>query len=418
MTDQNAATFVIIGSGHAGAQAVATLRGEGFAGEIVLVGAEKWQPYERPPLSKGLLVADAPVEKIYFRKPQFYDDKNITLRLGVPVARIDRDRKSVVFADGVELAYDKLLLATGSRLRRLPVPGADLPGVFYLQTIDDSLGIRDKLVPGARIVVVGGGYIGLEVAAAACKAGASATVLEAAPRVLVRVAAEPISAFFEEEHRVQGVDIRVGAKVCGIDGKDHVEAVLLEDGTRIPADLVVVGVGSEAADSLAQEAGLACRNGIVVDEYGRTDDPDIFAAGDVTHHYDPRTGSHRRLECVQNAIGQAQAAVRAMLGIEKPHAEVPTFWSDQYDIRLQIAGLGSPLDQIVLRGDPAAKKFSALHLTDGRLVAVEAVNNMKDFIQGKQLIASGKRIDPARAADAEAPLSASVIEEAVAPLAT
>lgn len=413
-SEQHPGRIVILGCGHAGAQAAATLRAEGFAGEVVMVSNEPWQPYERPPLSKALLTGASEVEKLGFRKPEFYADKKIELRLGTPVVRIDRGRGQLVFADGAELGYDKLLIATGSKLRRLPVPGAELPGVFYLQTIDDSLGIREKLKPGARAVVIGGGYIGLEVAASARKLGASVTVLEALERTLMRVAAEPISRFFEQEHRAHGVEVRVGARVTGIEGGDHVEAVLLDDGTRVPADVVIVGVGTVAEDALAREAGIACQNGILVDEYGHTDDPDIFAAGDVTHHYDPRSGGRRRLECVQNAIGQAQAATRAMLGIERPHAEVPTFWSDQYDLKLQIVGLGAPDDEILLRGDPASRRFSALHLRDGKLVAVEAVNCTKDFIQGRTLIAGGKAIDRARAANAETPLSAAIVEEATA----
>ncbi|HLG88027.1 MAG TPA: FAD-dependent oxidoreductase, partial [Alphaproteobacteria bacterium] len=322
--------FVILGCGHAGAQAAATLRAEGFSGRVILIGAEPWHPYERPPLSKAVLAGAAAPEKIEFRKREFYADKAIELRLGVRVARIDRSGRKAIFENGSEQPYDKLLIATGSRLRRLPVPGADLPGVFYLQTLDDSLGIAKGLKPGARIAIVGGGYIGLEVAASAAKAGAKATVLEALDRTLARVASEPMSRFFEAQHRAHGVDVRTGAKVTGIEGSGRVEAVTLASGERIPADLVVIGIGSQAEDALARDAGLACDNGIVVDCCGRTSDPDIFAAGDVTFHHDPKSDTHRRLECVQNAIGQAQAAARAMMGNDRPHAEIPTFWSDQY----------------------------------------------------------------------------------------
>jgi 3-phenylpropionate/trans-cinnamate dioxygenase ferredoxin reductase subunit len=409
--DTHLPTFVIIGCGHAGSQAASTLRSEGFSGEVILIGAEKWQPYERPPLSKSLLVTDAPIERTHFRKPEFYQEKRITLRLGSAVSRIDRKSQRIVFANGEDLIYDKLLLATGSKPRRLALPGFDLPGVFNLQTIDESLAIRDRLVSGARVVVVGGGYIGLEIAGSARRAGATVTVVEAAPRVLIRVAAQPISEFLAAELRSNGIELLLASKVSGIEGTTRAEAVLLDGGTRIPADLVVVGVGSDAADTLARDAGLSCRNGVVVDEYGRTEDPAIFAAGDVTHHYDPRSGTHRRLECVQNAMGQAQAAVRAMLGIEKPHTEVPTFWSDLGSVKLQIAGLGGVGDQIILRGSPNTRKFSALHLNNGKLTVVEAVNSPKDFVQGKQLIASGKSIDPTRAADPETPLSASAIEK-------
>lgn len=412
--EASAAPFVILGCGHAGVQAASILRQEGYEGELVLVGAEARLPYERPPLSKQLLGGDVAVERLQLKKPDFYAEKRITLRLGGPASEIDRAARCLRFSDGAILSYAKLLIATGSTPRRLNVPGAELPGVFTLLTLDDALAIRARLTSDARVVVVGGGYIGLEVAATARKLGARVTLLEASSRLLGRVAAEPVAAFFAAEHRAHGVDLRLSAKLTAIGGGTYADSVILEDGSRIVADLIVVGIGSEPADELARATGLSCRNGIVVDAYGRTEDPDIFAAGDVSQHFDPRSSTHRRLECVQNALGQAQSAARAMLGILRPHEEIPSFWSEQYDLRLQIIGLGSSADDIVLRGDPDSRKFSALHVREGRLVAVEAVNTVRDFIQGKQIIASGREIDLARAAHIDLPLTAAMIEPASA----
>ncbi|HYE51256.1 MAG TPA: FAD-dependent oxidoreductase [Azospirillaceae bacterium] len=402
-------TFVIVGAGQAGAQAAATLRAEGFGGRLVLLGEEGRPPYERPPLSKALLAGTLAEEKIYLRKPSFYTDKSIELRPGTAVQGIDRAARLLRLADGTELGYDRLLLATGAEVRRLPVPGAGLGGVHYLRTAEDCLALRAELTAGRRVAVVGGGYIGLEVAAAAVKAGARPVVLEAAARVMARVTCEPVSRFYEELHRRHGVELRLGTQVAALEGEGRVARVRLADGTAVEADLVVVGVGIRPCDDLARAAGLACEDGILVDAVGRTSDPAIFAAGDVARQPNPVGPGLVRLECVQNAIGQAQAAARAMLGVEKPNAEVPWFWSDQFGVKLQIAGLARPDDTVLLRGDPAQGRFAALYLRDGRLAAIDTVDALKDFLPAKKLIAEGRRIDPARAADPAVPLAEAAV---------
>ncbi|HYC02881.1 MAG TPA: FAD-dependent oxidoreductase [Azospirillaceae bacterium] len=398
-------TFVIVGAGQAGAQAAATLRAEGFQGRLVLLGEEPRPPYERPPLSKAFLSGALPEEKLAIRKPAFYEDRAIELRTGVAATAIDRAAARLALSDRTSLDYDRLLLATGAAVRRLPVPGADLEGVHYLRTAEDALALRAGLAEGARVVIVGGGYIGLEVAAAAAKAGCRATVLEAASRIMGRVTCEPVSRFYENLHRRNGVELRMGAQVATIEGEGRVAGVRLADGTVLPAELVVVGVGIRPSDELARAADLPCDDGILVDAVGRTGDPRIFAAGDVARQPNPVGQGLVRLECVQNAVGQAQAAARAMLGVEKPNTEVPWFWSDQYGVKLQIAGLALPTDEPLLRGDPASGRFSVLYLRDGRLAAIDTVDAMRDFLPGKKLIAEGRVLDRAKAADPAVPLA-------------
>ncbi|RMF11209.1 MAG: pyridine nucleotide-disulfide oxidoreductase [Alphaproteobacteria bacterium] len=400
MTD----TFIIVGAGQAGGQAAATLRSKGFEGRIVLIGEENYVPYERPPLSKAFLAGELPVEKTFLKKPDFYDNKNIELRLGRRVVAIDRQARTVNLDNGESIGYDKLLLATGSRVRKLTVPGAELSGIHYLRDIADVEGIRAAMKPGARLAIVGAGYIGLEVAAVARKLGHEVTVVEALDRVMARVVAPQVSAFYEKVHREAGVDLRLGTGLTAFEGDGRFEQLRLTDGSAVPGDLAVVGIGIVPNVELAQEIGLKVDNGIVVDEYGRTEDPDIFAAGDVTNHPNAILGRNIRLESVQNAMSQAMAAALAMLGHLEAYNEVPWFWSDQYDLKLQIAGLWEPDDEIVVRGDMESRKFSVVYLRDGAIAAINVINNMRDFLPAKKLIEAKSKVDPARLADPEVPL--------------
>jgi len=397
-------TFVIIGAGHAGGQAAATLRSKGFEGKIIMIGDEPYAPYERPPLSKALLAGEIEIDRLYLKKPSWYEDKDIDLRVNTLVDSIDKAGKSLALSDGSTIAYDKLLIATGTRVRKLALPGAELGGIFYLRAIADTLAIQERMKPDTKVVIVGGGYIGLEVAAVGAKMGCDVTVLEGLDRVMNRVVSPEVSAFYHETHTAAGVKIITGVGVTGYEGEGDVSKVICADGSAYDADLVVVGVGVIPNCEIAEEAGLTVENGLVVDEYAQTSDPDIYAAGDVTNHPNALLGGRLRLESVQNAVDQAKTAANAMLGTLKEYAEIPWFWSDQYDLKLQIVGLSEPDDEVVMRGDPATKKFSVCYLRDGELVAVNAINNVKDFMGAKKLIAAHRKIDPALLADADTPL--------------
>jgi 3-phenylpropionate/trans-cinnamate dioxygenase ferredoxin reductase subunit len=391
---------VIVGAGQAGAQVAISLRQLGFAGAIVLLGDEPAPPYQRPPLSKAYMSGEMPLERTLIRSEAYYAKAMIDLRLGLRVERISRAERMVA-SDGEELAYDVLVLCTGTRARRLGLPGEGLEGVYYLRTLADSERIRAAVRPGGRTVIIGGGYIGLEIAASIGKLGAEATVLEALDRVMNRVVAPPVSAFFAAEHARHGVAIETSAQVAALEGAAAVERVVCRDGRTFAADLVVIGVGAMPNDELARDAGLTVENGIVVDEFGRTSDSSIFAAGDVTNHPSPLFDRRLRLESVHNAMAQAKAVAQAIVGKPVPYAEVPWFWSDQYDLKLQIAGIGDPDDRLILRCDPASRSFSALHLRAGRLVAIDCINRGADFLAAKKLIAERRPIDPARAANPE-----------------
>jgi len=393
---------VIIGAGQAGVQAAVTLRSEGYDGALTLVGEEIYPPYQRPPLSKAYLSGELVRERLFLKPDAFYSETACELRLGVAARQIDRAAKTVSLSDGTSLAYDRLLLATGTRVRKLPLPGASLPGVYYLRGIDDVDLLRPEMRAGARLVVVGAGFIGLEVAAVAAKHGLHVTVLEAASRVMARAVSPQLSASYEREHRAHSVVFRFGAALEAIEGADHVEAVRVQ-GEHVPADFVLVGVGVVPNCEIAQAAGLVCDNGIAVDEYTATSDPDIFAAGDCTSH-PAFAGGRVRLESVQNAIDQAKHAALAMLGKPVPYREVPWFWSDQYDLKLQIAGIARPGDVTVLRGLLDSRKFSVFHLRDGVIAAVEAVNAAPDYIIGRKLIAARAIIAPERLADISVPV--------------
>ena len=393
--------IIIIGAGQAGAQAVATLRAEGFEGSLTLIGDEAYLPYQRPPLSKAYLAGDFARERLFLKPDAFYAEAACDLRLSVAAQAIDRRKKTLSLSDGTTLSYDRLLLTTGARVRKLPVPGAGLAGVYYLRGIADVDALRQHFQAGTRLAVVGGGYIGLEVAAVAVKHGLKVTVIEAADRVMARAVSPEISAFYEKIHRANGVEFVFGAMAERFEGGARAEGVSTNLG-RVEADFILAGIGIVPNCELAQAAGLACDNGILVDEYGVTSDPDIFAAGDCTSH-PGFAGGRVRLESVQNAIDQAKHAALAALDKPMTYREVPWFWSDQYDLKLQIAGLARPGDARVLRGNPDSRKFSVFHLRDGVVAAVEAVNAAPDYIVGRRLIAARAIVAPERLADISVP---------------
>ena len=394
--------IIIIGAGQAGAQAVATLRAEGFAGSIVMVGDELFAPYQRPPLSKAYLSGALERERLFLKPDAFYAEAKCELILGVSAKSIDRTKKTVSLSDGRVLAYDKLLIATGSRVRRIPVPGADLKGIHYLRGIADVDALRPGFEKGARLAVVGGGYIGLEVAAVAVKRGVDVTVFESLDRVMARAVSPQISAFYEDVHRAAGVRFLMNTTVEAFEGTDKLTAVRAGGATHT-ADIALVGIGVVPNEELVKDMGLTCTDGIVVNQFAETEDPAIFAAGDCTRHIG-REGDPIRLESVQNAIDQAKHAALAMVGKHTPYGEVPWFWSDQYDLKLQIAGLAKHGDRIVVRGVPASRKFAAFHLRGGRVAAVEAVNAAPEYIVGRKLIADRAQVPPERLADTTIPM--------------
>ena len=396
------ARIVIVGAGHAGGAAAALLRQHGHTGPITLVGEEPWVPYQRPPLSKAYLKGEADAESLKLRPDAFYAEQDIGLRLGIRAESVDREQKVVRLQGGEELAYDILILATGSANRKLSFPGAHPDELLELRNLADAERLKDVLGPGRRLAIVGGGYIGLEAAASARKLGAEATVIELAPRVLARVACEELSGFFEAYHRKHGVEILTQAQVHevahGPDGR--ISGVRLMDGRSIACDAVLVGVGAMACADLARDSGIDCDVGVIVDEAGRTSDPDVFALGDVTFRPMPHYGGRRhRLESVPGALEHARHATAAILGLPAPPHEPPWFWSDQYDLKLQIAGVPFDADQRVIRGDLEAAKFAIFHLSAGHLAAVEAVNAPPEFMGGRLLIAQGRLVDPAKLAD-------------------
>ena len=399
-----AETIIVIGAGHGAAQLVESLRGGGFDGNIIMIGDEAHRPYDRPATSKELLSGGIEMDRVFLKREQFYTDKNIDIRLSTTATAVDRHARTVTISTGETLTYDTLVIATGARARRLTVPGADLDGIFYLRSLADSQAIGARLGPGKKLAIIGAGYVGLEVAASATKLGCQVTVIEALERPLARVAGAEIADFYRDAHKAHGVDLHFGVVVAGFGGEGRVQSVKLTDGSAIPADVVVVGIGAAPNTELAIDAGLAVENGIVVDDCGRTTDPSIYAIGDATNHPNDLLHKRLRLESVPAAMGQARAAASAILGNPKPFHELPWFWSDQYDIKLQIAGLSEIGDRVVLRGDPAANRFAAFYLREGRIVAVNAVNSAKDFMVGKKLIVEGRVPDVAKLADPEVPL--------------
>ena len=389
---------VIVGGGQAGFQVAASLRQKKFDGAITLLADEPVPPYQRPPLSKEFLKGDVTEQQVLLRPADFYVTRNIDVRLGARVTAIDRVGRCVSLAAGGAVAYDHLVLATGARVRKLPVPGAELAGVAYVRTLADSVALKPLLAAASNVVVIGGGFIGLECAAAAVARGCRTTVLEVAERLMGRVVSPALSAYYRDLHAHHGVDIRVNATVTELHGVDgHVTEVRGAGGSHVPADLVIVGIGILPNDDLAAAAGLLCDRGIVVDATLRTSDPAIYAIGDCAAFPHPMARSLVRLESVQNAVDQGKTVADAILGESKPYTAVPWFWSDQYDAHLQIVGICQGYDETLTLGDVGSGSFSVLYFRAGALIAIDSVNKGADHIAGRKLFAAGKVITPAQA---------------------
>ena len=397
---------LIVGGGHGGAQAALLLRQTGFEGSIAIVGDEKEPPYERPPLSKEYMAGEKTFDRILIRPAQFWSDRSVDLLLGKRVKRIDPVGKTVTAGDDETIGYGKLIWAAGGSPRMLTCPGADADRIFAIRKREDVDAIMERLSGVDHVAVIGGGYIGLEAAAVLTKLGKKVTLLEALDRVLARVAGEELSRFYEAEHRAHGVDLRTGAMVESIEcANGKAAGVMLSDKTRIEADLVIVGIGIVPETAPLIAAGASGGNGVDVDAFCRTSLPDIYAIGDCAAHANRHArGAQIRLESVQNANDQARAAVMHIMDQPSEYDAIPWFWSNQYDLRLQTVGLSTGHDQTILRGDPASRSFSVLYLLGGKLIAIDAVNAVKDYVQGKAHILSGAVLDQAQLADASKPL--------------
>lgn len=394
-------TIVILGAGQAGGQAAVSLRQFGHEGPIYLIGDEAAPPYQRPPLSKDYLKGKLDRDRLYLKPQQFYEDNQITLMTGVSATKIDRAERQVELSEGEPIRYDKLIIATGSRPRPLPLPGADLGNVFDLRTLEDIGQLKPAMQEGNRLLVVGAGYIGLEAAAVARELGLEVTVLEMADRVLARVTSPVMSEFYEGLHKAQGVTIRTGVRLKELAGNadGNVSYGMLDDGEKIDCDVALIGIGILPNEELAAESGIACKNGILVDRDARTNDANVYAIGDCAHRPLIHYGRDGRLESVHNAIEQGKIAAAHITGRDRPAEDVPWFWSDQYHIKLQIAGLSQGYDDVVVRGDPANESFAAFYFKGGKLISVDAVNAPAEFLSAKRLIAADADISPETVAD-------------------
>lgn len=383
---------VIVGAGQAGLEAAAALRAQGYQESVTLIGDEPHLPYQRPPLSKEYLLGKQGADHLPLRAPVFYEKHGITLRIGETVASIDREAHRVRTNKG-ELSYGKLILATGARNRVLPVPGAER--ALYLRTLDEADAIMRRMGEASRVAVIGGGFIGLEIAAAARTLEKAVTIIEALPRLMARAVSPPLSDFFRDVHREHGTQVLLDSIVREISAG----AVVLEDGRRCVADLVVAGIGVVPNTELARDAGLATGNGITVDEFLKTSDPDVYAIGDCADHPNLFAGGRARLESVQNAVDQAKCAARGIAGNPSPYRDVPWFWTDQFGIRFQMAGLSAGHDQAVMRGRMDDRKFSMFYFRQGRLLAVDSVNRSADHVAARKMLAAGTPVTPEQAAD-------------------
>jgi 3-phenylpropionate/trans-cinnamate dioxygenase ferredoxin reductase subunit len=382
-TTQN---VVIIGASHAATEAIAGLRRAGWDAKITLIGDEEHLPYQRPPLSKAYYKGDISADKLAIKNANFYEVTKVDLMLGQRAEFIDRETKEVALANGDRIAYSKLILATGTRARILPVEGADASCIKYLRTVTDVDEIKDSLKPGSKLLIVGAGYIGLEVAASAVNQGITVTVLEAQERVLARVTSEPVSKFYQDMHRAAGVDIRLGVGLKRFVYKQDGNFAELDNGELIQFDCAIVGIGVIPNVELAEQAGLECDNGIVVDEYTRTKDLDIYAVGDCSNHPNPQYKRRIRLESVPNAVAQAKTAALSICGDNVIYDQLPWFWSDQYDVKLQTAGLMQGHDEVIVEGDIKARKFSVAYYSEGKLIALDAINSPAAFVKAKKRI--------------------------------
>ena len=406
MTGQGAGV-IIVGGGHGGAQAAIALRQNGYAGPVTIIGREEEPPYERPPLSKEYMAGEKEFERIYIRPRAFWQEKQVDLLLGRSVEAVDPAAKTVKLDDGTERSYESLIWAAGGDPRRLPLLGGELKGVHCVRNRADADAIMAELTGVEQVVVIGGGYIGLEAAAVLTKLGKKVVLLEALPRVLARVAGPELSEIYEAEHRAHGVDLRTGVSIDALEGEDgNVTGVRLADGSVIPAQMVIVGIGIIPSVEPLLAAGAKGGNGIEVDEYCRTSLPDIYAIGDCAAHANSFAGGAIiRLESVQNANDQATVAAKTICSADpQPYKATPWFWSNQYDLKLQTVGLSTGHDATVLRGDPATRSFSVIYLKDGKVVALDCVNMVKDYVQGRKLVEAGATIAADRLADSSVPL--------------
>ena len=398
---------VIVGAGHGGAQVAIMLRTQKFAGTIAIIGDEPELPYERPPLSKEYFAGEKEFERIQLRPAKYWDEREVTMLLGKRVVSVDPAAHNVTTDGGETIGYGKLVWATGGHPRMLPIPGGDLPGVQGVRTRADADAMKAASETAGQIVVIGGGYIGLEAAAVLNKAGKKVVLLEALDRVLARVAGADLSRFYEKEHRDHGVDLRLGVCVDAIEGDTRVTGVRLSDGEVIPADLVIVGIGIVPAVEPLIAAGADCSNGVRVDRLCKTSLPDVYAIGDcAAHANDFAEGAEIRLESVQNANDQANVVAKGIVGDEAPYHAIPWFWSNQYDLKLQTAGLSTGHDQAVLRGDPATRSFSVVYLKAGKVIAIDCVNATRDYVQGRMIVTAGLVATAEQLADTETPLKA------------
>ena len=394
----SSSSAVIVGAGHAGVQAAASLREEGFQEPVVLLSDEPELPYQRPPLSKAFLKGEMDMLGLPLRAESFFPEHGIELRRGVRATLVDRASRRVEMSDGSAIEYGHLILATGARQRRLDAPGVDLPGVTSLRTIADATAIRERLKPGTKVVIVGAGFIGLEIAATAKSLGAEAAVVEIA-RPMGRAVSPIMSDFYLKDHAARGLKFRIGRGVSEIRGAGRAEAVVLTDGEVLPADFVVIGVGVTAEDALARESGLECLNGVVVDAHLQTSDPAISAIGDCADFPNASLGFRTRLESVQNAVDQGRSVAARLAGKPAPYDALAWFWSDQADLKLMIAGLSHGVDAWVLRGDPETRAFSTFGFRNGRLAVVELVNRAGDHAAAKRIIGTTKMLTPEDAAN-------------------
>ena len=391
---------IIVGAGHAGANAAIVLRQNGFEGTIAMIGEEAELPYERPPLSKEYFAGEKTFERILIRPAKFWEERDVAMLPGRRIVAVDPHHRRISTAEGEHFTYGRLIWAAGGHPRRLPVPGGDLPGVQGVRTRADADAMKAAAETAAQIVVIGGGYIGLEAAAVLAKASRKVVLLEALDRVLARVAGEALSRFYEGEHRAHGVDIRLGVAVEAIEGDTRATGVRLASGEVVAADLVIVGIGIVPAVEPLLVAGAEGGNGVQVDEFCRTTLPDIYAVGDCAAHANRFAGGARiRLESVQNANDQAATAARHICGKGEAYDAIPWFWSNQYDLRLQTVGLSTGHDAAVLRGDPAARSFSVIYLKGGRVIALDCVNATRDYVQGRTLVQNGAILAPSDLAD-------------------
>ena len=384
--------LVVIGGGQAAIQCIASLRKKGYSGSITLVGEENHLPYQRPPLSKGFLSGSTGSDRLYLKKIEFFQENSIQLNLGITANGIDRDNCVVHLSDDQSISYDKLVLATGSRVRKLKFPGSDLEGINYLRGIDDAESLKHGLLNSKNLVIVGAGYIGLEVAAVATEFDTKITVIEMADRVMNRTVDPIISKYYQELHSKNGVDFILNESLEKVDGNKTVEQVICSGGSSIQADLLVIGAGVIPNIVLAKESGLSCDNGISVNEYGQTEDSKIFACGDCTNHPNGKLNRRLRLESVHNAMEQSKTVASSIMGNKTAYNQVPWFWSDQYDHKLQIAGLSGEHDEVLIRGDLAESKFMLFYLKAEELIAVDAVNNPKEFLICRKLVENKVKI--------------------------